>query len=107
MDSTFLGIIVSIALRIRNEDNGGSVVLLNLRGRNLETVCNLGVHQIAEVSDAEVRDEMELENLSLSKDPHSDSDTIYRAHKALMSLNDNNLRVFSDVLSYLEQKKDE
>jgi len=50
MDSTFLGILVRVALNIRKNSDGGAMVLLNLSGRNLETVCNLGIHQITEVS---------------------------------------------------------
>ncbi|MDA8807297.1 hypothetical protein N9N55_08735 [Opitutales bacterium] len=38
MDSTFLGILVSVALKIRSAADEGSISLLNLRGRNLETV---------------------------------------------------------------------
>lgn len=104
MDSTFLGILVSVALQIRKSQNGGNIALLNLRGRNLETVCNLGIHQIADISSDEVKDTVQLENLNGSL---TNSDTIYKAHKALMSLNEKNLKVFSDVVGYLEQKKEE
>jgi anti-anti-sigma regulatory factor len=111
MDSTFLGILVSVALKIRTNQEGGNMVLLNLTGRNLETVCNLGIHQITEVSSEEITDAQQLEQLaqisSSSSEPSVGSDTIYKAHKALMSLNDKNLKVFSDVVSYLEQKKED
>lgn len=107
MDSTFLGILVSVALKIRSAADEGSISLLNLRGRNLETVCNLGIHQIANVSSDEIKDEVQLENLAIkSSQSNANSDTIYKAHKALMNLNEKNLKVFSDVVSYLEQKKE-
>ncbi len=108
MDSTFLGILVSVAIKVRKSAEGGSFTLLNLRGRNLETVCNLGIHQIADISSDEVNDVGELENLS-SKPSNLNANvhTIYKAHKALMSLNEKNLRVFSDVVSYLEQKNED
>ena len=38
MDSTFLGILVGLALQLRKFQDGGSLTLLNLIGRNLETV---------------------------------------------------------------------
>ncbi|MDA7822020.1 hypothetical protein N9A58_00365 [Opitutales bacterium] len=107
MDSTFLGILVGVALGIRKSADGGSISLLNLRGRNLETVCNLGIHQIAEVSSEEVRDEIQLETLANSSQSHAKSETIYKAHKALMNLNEKNRKVFSDVVSYLDQKNEE
>ena len=107
MDSTFLGILVSIALNIRSNKDGGSFVLLNLRGRNLETVCNLGIHQITEISSEEIHSPEHLEQLALSSSTIVSSETIYKAHKTLMNLNEKNLKVFSDVVSYLEQKKEE
>ncbi|MEK9772251.1 MAG: STAS domain-containing protein [Opitutae bacterium] len=108
MDSTFLGILVSVALQIRSNQNGGSMVLLNLTGRNLETVSNLGIHQITEVSSEEIRDVQQLEELVQNSAQSSvGTNTVYQAHKALMNLNDKNLKVFSDVVSYLEQKKEE
>ncbi len=107
IDSTFLGIVVSLTLKNRKKTNDGCVVLLNLKGRNLETVQNLGIHQIANVSEQPITCEKELENLSDNSDNSAaDTQTIYDAHKALMSLNDKNLKVFSDVVSYLEQRKD-
>jgi anti-sigma B factor antagonist len=107
MDSTFLGILVSIALEIRSNEDGGSFVLLNLRGRNLETVRNLGIHQITEISSDEVNSLEQLDKLGDDSSTSVSSDTIYKAHKTLMSLNEKNLKVFSDVVSYLEQKKEE
>ena len=108
MDSTFLGILVSVALKIRSNQDGGSMVLLNLTGRNLETLCNLGIHQITEVSSEKINDLEQLENLAQKPAESSvQSDTVYKAHKALMNLNDKNLKVFSDVVNYLEQKKEE
>ena len=108
MDSTFLGILVSVALKIRTSQNGGCMVLLNLTGRNLETVRNLGIHQITEISSEEINDVEHLEKLAqLSDESSVGSETIYSAHKALMNLNEKNLKVFSDVVSYLEQKKED
>ena len=89
MDSTFLGILVSVAIKVRKSAEGGSFTLLNLRGRNLETVCNLGIHQIADISSDEVNDVEELENLSSKpSNLNANAHTIYKAHKALMSLNE-------------------
>ena len=107
MDSTFLGILVGVALKIRAENDGGSLILLNLRERNLETVCNLGIHQITEISSEEVKDAKQLKELVQNSSSSSvGSETIYNAHKALMNLNEKNLKVFSDVVSYLEQKRE-
>ena len=107
IDSTFLGIVVSLTLKNRKKSDDGSVVLINLKGRNLETVRNLGIHQIANVSSQSVTCKDDLENLSGNSDDIAvDTKTIYNAHKALMELNDKNLKMFSDVVSFLEQKRE-
>ena len=46
MDSTFLGILVRLALKLRKFDDEGYLTLVNLRGRNLETVQNLGITKL-------------------------------------------------------------
>jgi len=48
-----------------------------------------------------------LDQLAQGSSSSVGSETIYKAHKTLMNLNEKNLKVFSDVVSYLEQKKEE
>ena len=107
VDSTFLGILVRLALNLRNSDDAGKLVLVNLTGRNLETVKNLGIDKIAEVSSFSTKDFKDLESLNKNVQTESAcSDTIYEAHKTLMNLNEKNLRMFCDVVSFLEQETD-
>ncbi len=107
VDSTFLGILVRLALNLRNSADSGKLVLLNLTGRNLETVKNLGIHRIAEISSSSIENLNDLEALSKNgKSESACSDTIYEAHKTLMNLNKKNLRLFCDVVSFLEQETD-
>ena len=105
VDSTFLGILVRLALNLRNSEDQGKLALVNLTGRNLETVKNLGIHRIAEVSSHAVESIKDLESLSVNgQDDVACSETIYEAHKTLMNLNEKNLRMFCDVVSFLEQE---
>ena len=107
VDSTFLGILVRLALNLRNAENRGTLALINLTGRNLETVKNLGIHRIAEISSHSVQNNDDLE--ALGNNGASESacpETIYEAHKTLMNLNAKNLRMFCDVVSFLEQDID-
>ena len=104
VDSTFLGILVGLALKLRSSDPKGTLILVNLRERNLETVKNLGIHRIAEISSSIVNDEKDLINLdSVSSDKGVNSETVHFAHKTLMELNTKNLKVFCDVVSFLEK----
>lgn len=107
VDSTFLGILVRLALNLRNSENSGKLALVNLNGRNLETVKNLGIHRIAEISSHAVESLKDLESLSENgQDDIACSETIYEAHKTLMNLNEKNLRMFCDVVSFLEQESE-
>ena len=108
VDSTFLGILVGVAVKLRKTEGSGILTLINLRDRNLETVKNLGIHKICEISSMQVSGVDQLENLhSGGNGVKACSDTIYDAHKTLMQLNEKNLKMFSDVVNYLEHNNDE
>jgi hypothetical protein len=109
MDSTFLGILVGLALKLRKFEDEGYLTLVNLRGRNLETVQNLGIHKIAEISSQETPSDLrELDDLKNAKvGGAACSDTIYQAHKTLMELNEKNSRMFCDVVNFLERQKED
>jgi anti-sigma B factor antagonist len=105
IDSTFLGILVSLAIKVKSS---GSLTLLNLRDRNLETVRNLGIHKIAIVSTesfVELDEAMAIDESTA--DAKASTRLIYEAHKSLMDLNQKNQKLFCDVVKFLEQKKEE
>lgn len=104
-DSTFLGILVGLALKLKNSNDGGSLNLVNLIGRNLETVQNLGIHKIANVSSSFVSSKDDLETLKIKiQDEKECQQEIYNAHKTLLELNEKNSRIFRDVINFMEQK---
>jgi anti-anti-sigma regulatory factor len=49
MDSTFLGVLAGAALELRRMDPPGTLTLARLGERNLELICNLGLHRLAVV----------------------------------------------------------
>jgi hypothetical protein len=75
----------------------------------LETVQNLGIHKIAEISSEETPSD--VHGLNVLKNGQEDgavcSDTIYHAHKTLMELNEKNSRMFCDVVNFLERQKED
>jgi len=105
IDSTFLGILVSLAIKVKSS---GSLTLLNLRDRNLETVRNLGIHKIALVSTESFGELDETVSIDESgAETKASTRVIYEAHKSLMDLNQKNQKLFCDVVKFLEQKKEE
>ena len=109
LDSTFLGILVGVALAIRGQDENGFMTLLQLGERNLETVKNLGIHRIANVRAKD--DLLEVENLEGIGDGSNGEAAsvreVYEAHKRLTELNESNARKFHDVVAFLEQRLEE
>ena len=105
IDSTFLGILVSLAIKVKSS---GSLTLVNLRDRNLETVRNLGIHKIALVSTESFGELDETVSIDESgAETKASTRLIYEAHKSLMDLNQKNQKLFCDVVKFLEQKKEE
>ena len=109
MDSTFLGILVGLAMKLRNFEDDGRLTLINLQGRNLETVQNLGIHKIADVNPNDLSsDDRDLDDLENNEDRDSvGSETICQAHKTLMELNERNSKMFCDVVNFLERQKED
>lgn len=109
MDSTFLGILVGLAMKLRKFEDDGRLTLINLQGRNLETVRNLGIHKIADVNPDDLSsDDRELNDLENNEGRDSvGSETICQAHKTLMELNERNSKMFCDVVNFLERQKED
>ena len=109
MDSTFLGILVGLAMKLRKFEDDGRLTLINLQGRNLETVQNLGIHKIADVNPDDLSsDDRDLDDLENKEDRDSvGSETICQAHKTLMELNERNSKMFCDVVNFLERQKED
>ena len=105
LDSTFLGILVSLAIRVKAH---GNLSLISLRDRNLETVKNLGIHKIAVVSSDRMENLDKLENISpVGENSKASAQLIYEAHKTLRDLNQKNQKLFCDVVKFLDQRREE
>ena len=109
MDSTFLGVLAGLAIRLRS--NQGNAALTHATGRTKELVENMSLDQLLTV--------LEDGGNGLSTEEHhavtppigsarADSSTVLQAHETLSSLSDSNRRAFQDVVQYLraELKKD-
>lgn len=104
LDSTFLGILVGVALELRGRESEGSMTLLRLCERNLETVRNLGIDRIAEVCEKDQIPEAEDFDSLDDGEGATTGREVYEAHKRLMELSEENARKFHDVVTFLEQR---
>jgi anti-sigma B factor antagonist len=107
MDSTFMGTLAGIALRLR-EFGDGRLVVRNANERNSDLLKNLGLNNLFEIESKipAVRSETNLEAAPLEQTRSNRSDQaacMIEAHEALVDADPENLARFKDVLEYLKQ----
>lgn len=102
MDSTFMGTLAGIALRL-NELGQGELRVLRLNDRNRELLANLGLDQLFTIDSAAAPDmpaSTPLPGAPVSK--ATQARTMLEAHEAVVEANPQNLAKFKDVLEYLK-----
>jgi anti-sigma B factor antagonist len=108
MDSTFMGTLAGIALRLREFGNG-SLLVRNANERNWDLLQNLGLNNLFEVESkaTELAKDKLVDAAPLDADhPIGRSDQaecMIEAHEALVDADPENLARFKDVLEYLKQ----
>lgn len=106
MDSTFMGTLAGIALRLR-ELGQGNLRVTNLNERNGDLLGNLGLDQLFIMeprgnSDAPAG-AVQVPLASAAPDKVTQAQTMLEAHEACIEANEANAAKFKDVLEYLKQ----
>lgn len=112
MDSTFLGLLASAALQLKEVDDEGRLVLVRLNERNLELVQNVGLHNLMIIEDTEpnvqLSNSQPIEGDSLrEKAQAANSQMVLKAHEALVEIEESNKKQFQDVISFLRSQADD
>jgi hypothetical protein len=108
MDSTFMGTLAGLALRLRESGNG-SLLVCNVNERNADLLRNLGLNNLFAVeSKAESSDQTgSPAESTLSPDGNlgrlDQAACMIEAHEALVDADPENFARFKDVLEYLKQ----
>ncbi|MEP6668056.1 MAG: STAS domain-containing protein [Chthoniobacter sp.] len=103
MDSTFMGTLAGIALRLR-ELGQGNLRVTNLNERNSDLLSNLGLDQLFVIearNSAPVAAQTPL--AAAAPDKTTQAQTMLAAHEACVEANEANAAKFKDVLEYLKQ----
>ena len=100
MDSTFMGMIASLALKLIKQGCPDSVVLCSLEGRNLELIENLGLESLVKIQDAP---EMFFPREFLGSETAT-KEEILDSHKSLIAANPANAKDFEDVVSFMQKE---
>ena len=104
MDSTFMGTLAGIALRLR-ELGQGNLRVTNLNERNSDLLSNLGLDQLFVIEPRNSTPEMTTETplAGAAPDKVTQAQTMLEAHEACVEANEANAAKFKDVLEYLKQ----
>jgi len=113
MDSTFMGTLAGIALKLR-EIGQGNLHVTNLNERNNDLLRNLGLDQLFAIDlcglklpGEEPAATSTVQPLDAATPPAADrteqARTMIEAHEALVEADPENLTKFKDVLEYLKQ----
>jgi len=104
MDSTFMGTLAGIALRLR-EIGQGALHVTNLNERNSELLRNLGLDQLFAIDLCGLTEPSGTAQSLEAEAPgkQDQARTMLEAHEALVEASPGNLTKFKDVLEYLKQ----
>lgn len=104
MDSTFLGILAGVSMEVRRLQPPGYLKLCRLNERNMELVCNLGLHRLMGCT-SEGADKLDSNQAqSLPGEGAVTQETILEAHQKLMDADSGNVEKFQDVVSFLKKQ---
>jgi anti-anti-sigma regulatory factor len=106
MDSTFMGTLTGMALRLQEVDNG-RVQIVNLNDRNRDLLANLGLDHLFVLNQMPEAVNAPEGQKPLEEAPKLDAveqaRTMLEAHEALVEAEPENLSKFKDVLEFLRQ----
>jgi anti-sigma B factor antagonist len=105
MDSTFMGTLAGVALRLR-ELGQGNLRVVNLNERNQELLGNLGLDQLFTIGTTGGEPAVPAAEQALPEgaaDKEAQTRTMLEAHEAVVEANPDNAAKFKDVLEYLKQ----
>jgi hypothetical protein len=106
MDSTFMGTLAGVALRLR-ELGQGHLRVVNLNERNQDLLGNLGLDQLFTLgTGAHEAPDVGQPQQALpagATDKETQARTMIEAHEAVIEANPENAAKFKDVLEYLKQ----
>ena len=108
MDSTFMGTMASVALRLK-EIGQGHLHIVHCKNRSQELLSGLGLDQIFDIhaNGARAPEYEALEHAPESRPPEvkkkEQTETMLEAHEALCEAAPENLFRFKDVLDFLRQ----
>jgi anti-anti-sigma factor len=119
MDSTFLGVLAGIGLRLRQNGNRGEIQIVNVSTSNMELLQTLGLDRLFSVvasmidtgkdqppadADFQKLPETDPEKPGKPLNKNQTSDLVLEAHENLMRCDERNAPKFKDLTKFLRGK---
>lgn len=112
MDSTFLGVLAGVAMKLRKpapdaSNDSGSLVLTRMGKRNLELARNLGLQHLATIDSGDFPMSFGAPSAPLSQKETSrleQAKLALEAHENLLATDDSNRLKFQDVVAFLKNR---
>ena len=102
MDSTFMGTLTAMSLRLK-ELGSGELCVVNLNSRNQELLANLGLDRFFTMGRTSASGPAQQALTESAEDKQTRTETMIEAHEAVVAANPANEAKFKDVLEYLKQ----
>jgi len=121
MDSTFLGVLAGIGLRLTQSNRAGQIHVANVGQRNLELLQTLGLDRLFGMDQPAGRNlhydapaglafqrlpDSDVTQLSKPLNKSDTADLMLEAHDNLIRADQRNLAKFKDITSFLREKVD-
>lgn len=105
MDSTFMGILAGLAIKLNEQSPSGTVLLCNLNEHNDQLIHNLGLNKLLTL-DSELCKNCEPDQpfTQLDNSEISDAEKMLEAHENLIKANKENSAEFEDVIAFLRNQ---
>lgn len=115
MDSTFLGVLAGIGLRLKQQNSGGHLNVLNVGRRNLELLQTLGLDRLFGVDSTgdfaapaavawQRLPDSDIAQLQKPLDKNDTADLMLEAHNNLIQADGRNQAKFKDLTSFLRDR---
>ena len=121
MDSTFLGVLAGMGLKLNQNGRAGQVHVANVGQRNLELLQTLGLDRLFKLDQPDGKDlrfesppgavfqrlpDSDLTQLTQPLNKSDTADLMLEAHDNLMRADERNLAKFKDLTTFLREKVD-
>jgi anti-anti-sigma regulatory factor len=117
MDSTFLGVLAGVGLRLRQVNGGGCVHITNVSPRNMELLQTLGLDRLFDLEGKPAGETMvppaekdfrqlpdsDASDLKTPLNKNETTDLMLEAHTNLTEADERNIPKFKDLTKYLRE----